>query len=316
MLFFLPRDLPKSAEAVRELIAAGHLPARPLHVLDLGAGLGASWLGVHLAARQAGLPGVGRVRLVDQDGRALDLAKEIAAAVAPGVEVGTRSGSVAEGLAEAGMGWDVILFGQVLSELDRDREPGERLQRHHAHLRRSMQVASADASVVVIEPALAPRARHLQALRDAWIQGGGSIYGPCLHRAACPLLVHPRDWCHDDRPTALPEALVPVARAAGLRHERTTFSWLILRPDGLVAGGPPLRVVGAPPRQKGRRELWLCGSFRDGGGGRKLFRQDRDTREDEGWMDALRGDRVTLDPLPALTDAPRIPADTRVRVGG
>lgn len=314
MLFFLPRDLPKAGEGIRELLAGGLIPDRPLRVLDLGAGLGASWLGVHAALLARGFAGVGHVRLVDVDGRALELATDIAAKLAPGTTVGTRVGTVGEGLAEAGGGWDLVLMGQVFSELDRDRPAEERIHRHLAHWTRALAVCAPDGSVVVIEPALAPRTRHLQALKDAWIARGGRVSGPCLHQGACPLLVHPKDWCHEDRASRLPDALIPVARAAGLRHERTTFLAVILRPDGAVPNGPSLRVVGAPARQKGRRELWLCGTFADGVGAARMFRQDRDTQPEEGWMEAHRGDRVLLEPLPKLAGPGRIPAETRVSV--
>ena len=44
-LFWFPRDLPKVHRAVAELAHAQALPARPLRVLDLGAGLGATFMG-------------------------------------------------------------------------------------------------------------------------------------------------------------------------------------------------------------------------------------------------------------------------------
>ena len=53
--FFLPRDLPKIGGPLAELGAAGLLPPGPVwRVLDLGAGLGATSLGVSAFARASG----------------------------------------------------------------------------------------------------------------------------------------------------------------------------------------------------------------------------------------------------------------------
>ena len=40
------------------------------------------------------------------------------------------------------------------------------------------------------------------------------------------------DWCHEDLPIDLPPWVAPLARAAGLRWQRLTFSYLALRRDG------------------------------------------------------------------------------------
>lgn len=50
------------------------------------------------------------------------------------------------------------------------------------------------------------------------------------------MLVRETDWCHEDLPIDLPDWLVPVARAAGLRYEGLTFSYLVLRKDERSAG--------------------------------------------------------------------------------
>ena len=53
-MFWTPRDLPKVHRAVAELVYAKALPERPLRVLDLGAGLGATSMGFLRALPTAG----------------------------------------------------------------------------------------------------------------------------------------------------------------------------------------------------------------------------------------------------------------------
>src|SRR6202044_548425 len=91
-------------------------------------------------------------------------------------------------------------------------------------------------------------------------------------------LARETDWCHEDIDVDLPAWLVPVARAAGLRHEGLTFSYLVLRAPGPGAdrlvdhigaspGARRLRVVSNIVRTKGKREAYLCGEFAAKGGG-------------------------------------------------
>ena len=83
LVFSFPRDVPKGAGAVRELVASGALAlssGRALRVLDLGAGLGATTRGVARALAASGAAGELVVDAIDTDGDALDLASAIARA--------------------------------------------------------------------------------------------------------------------------------------------------------------------------------------------------------------------------------------------
>src|SRR5579863_3334869 len=96
--FSFPRDAPKGAAAVRELVACGALPRdRPLRVLDLGAGLGATTWGLARALAAAGCRQALEATWVDSDAEALDLGTSILRAKggregAISLQVRTRTG--------------------------------------------------------------------------------------------------------------------------------------------------------------------------------------------------------------------------------
>jgi hypothetical protein len=326
LIFSFPRDVPKGAAAVRELVRSGALvlpEGRPLRVLDVGAGLGASSRGV--ARALAGRSGVGEILVdaVDPDGAALDLASAIVRTRPRegGVTIGLQviRGSAGARLAARGP-YDLIILGQVLSELDRDMVDG-RVSRHALLLQAYAEDLSANGSLVIIEPALRERTRHLHAVRDALLAGSVSIrlnvFAPCLHDAPCPMLPVGNAWCHEDLDVDLPPWLVPVARAAGLRWQGLTFSYLVLRKDGQTqATGRPrrLRVVSGPVVTKGKRELFLCGVSEgaDTASRLKVMRLDRHRApENADWDEAARGDVLTLEPPPTAAH-PRVDAATTV----
>ena len=300
LAFSFPRDVPKAAAAVAELIGAGLLklaPERSLEVLDLGAGLGASTWGVVRALSAAGMTGSVRSLLVDTDAEALAIARELAAA-APADGVTLRVETSARGAFGAlpAQRFDLVILGQMLSEHAPEKTDEERAELHAALLRTlAERHLAADGAIVVIEPALRARARHLHRVRDR-VVSTLAPFAPCLHAARCPMLLRERDWCHEDLPIDLPPWLVPIARAAGLRFEGLTFSYLVLRRDGRsLADGErgALRLVATPRVTKGKRELTLCG-------GPELAHAtllDRDvTPATEPLVQSARGDVLVIEP--------------------
>lgn len=323
LAFSLPRDAAKAAAAVRELGAAGLLRVpgdRPFRLLDVGAGLGAMTFGVHAAL---GAEGGGAVHadLVDHDAAALELAgavaKELARAEAPGpaLRLAPRTTRVT---GRVGQGpYDLVIAGQVLSELDRELDAAARVARHAALLLELARELRPDGALVVVEPALRDRTRHLHAVRDALLGSALAPFAPCVHRAACPALAREGDWCHEDLAVDLPEGARALARGAGLRWEGLTFAYLVLRRDGVslgdVAGrGPGLaRIVSSPIVTKGKRELVLCGELATGPGRAKVRRLDRErSPSNEAWDALGRGDLVRVDPAPA--DGARLGPDAGV----
>ena len=167
-----------------------------------------------------------------------------------------------------------MLAGQILSELDVGLQEAARVDRHAALLAAWVELhLEPDGSLVVVEPALRDRTRHLHRVRDALLAAGVTVFAPCLHASSCPALAIETNWCHEDLDVDLPAWLAPVARAAGLRREGLTFSYLVLRRDArrlanAVAPAPratALRVVSGAVVSKGKREAFLCGELFRGG---------------------------------------------------
>jgi predicted O-methyltransferase YrrM len=327
--FSFPRDVPKGAAAVAELILSGalNLARGELRVLDLGAGLGATSRGVARALGAAGQKGNLLVDLVDADETALAIAEEIVrtrpkeAGVSLAVRAITRDADTYERRTKP---YDLILVGQTLSEMDADLPEAERLERHVALVTRLVREdLTPRGSLVVIEPALRDRSRHLHAIRDAVVAAGLTVFAPCLHARNCPALVRENDWCHEDLAVELPSWLVPVARGAGLRFEGLTFSYLVLRKDDLTLAkalggrlpgdGQVLRAVSGPLVSKGKHELLLCPQNATLPGLLRGMRLDRHRGEPNAPWDHLeRGDLLRLSPAPAEAATLRVGLDTRV----
>lgn len=308
--FFLPRDVAKSREAVRELVETRLLrwPSdRALRVLDLGAGLGATGLGVLHA-----LPGpIPPERLswvaMDQDAAALRTLEILAGRL--GVPVRTR----VEPVRALPARWDLILLGQVISELEGTPET------HAALLTSLLDTLEPDGAMVIIEPALRDRTRHLHALRDLLIARPDppTLFAPCLHTSPCPALLHPDDWCHEDRAVDLPEWLHGVARAAGLRYQGLGFSYLILRRDGLsLSSHARLRVVSDRRCSKGKEEFFCCGRFPDGDDRRRIQRLARERSATNAAWDLLLRGALLAEPLPTRVrpEDAVVPIDLRQRI--
>lgn len=331
--FFFPRDVPKGAGALRELIrhdgiAEGHVraahtreapkvaeavhsedavgpaPAAPLRVLDLGAGLGATTIGAVRALRAAGIDLPVHATAVDVDRTGLTLASRLASHV-PGLTLKAEVSDVARSGVSGR--YDLILLGQVLCELHAPLDPESRADAHAALLTGLLGHLDDRGTLVVIEPALREPSRHLHRVRDR-LADKATIFAPCLHTAACPMLRRDADWCHEHLEVDLPPWLVPVAKEARLRWEGLTFAFLVLRKDGLRRSGR-YRMVSEPLPSKGRRDLFLCGNFPEGPDRRKIGRLDRHrTEANAAWDELRRGDVIE-----AEFDG-RIVADTRVTV--
>lgn len=298
--FFFTRDLPKSQMAVRELPLKSSL-----RILDLGAGLGAASFGIARALER----GEVHATLVDDDAKALEIARAILK------EREGREGEVDlsfETIARdvrtfEGGNFDLVIAQNVLTEMN------DTVENDAARLEKWLSFAREDGSLVIVEPALERRTRHLHAVRDRLAERGLGIFAPCLHARPCPLFARPNDWCHEDLPIDLPDWLVPIARSSGLRWQGLTFSYLVLRRDGDGLGRrfpQSLRAVSSLIRTKGKKEVELCGA-RTFVTARRLDRDASPTNE--AWDAIERGDLVTLEPAPEAESA-RIGRDNVVLV--
>jgi hypothetical protein len=246
------------------------------------------------------------------------------------VAVRAQTAGATIGAATAGTGrHHLVLAGQVLSELDVAAPDDVRVARHVDLLRALLEErVELGGALVVIEPALRDRSRHLHRVRDGLLAVGATVFAPCLHAAGCPVLAREGDWCHEDLQVELPGWLAPVARAAGLRREGLTFSYLVLRRRGPrladAIGGAErpatrLRIVSDAIRTKGKREAFVCGEVMGPEGPvaarSRLMRLDRDsTVENAAWEELRRGDVAVVSPVPEL-ERPRIGADSVVQLG-
>lgn len=319
--FSFPRDVPKSAAAVRELVAsrAVDIPAdRPLAVLDVGAGLGATFWGVLRALAAFGARGTVHVDAIDEDQQALAVAREIIGAHGPRVgELGcTLRTEARDGRGYVGNGpYDLVLLGQVLSELDLSLPADARVRAHAERIVALSETLRPNGAIVVIEPALKDRTRHLHEVRQAVLDTSRlHVFAPCLGGGVCPMLASPNDWCHEDLDVALPDWLVPTARAAGLRWEGLTFSYVVFRkhPRAAQGAGQIARIVSKPRVTKGKRELFLCTPTAAGLDIVRAMRLDRDASELNQDCDALgRGELVEVEPT-LDAERPRITSQTRV----
>jgi precorrin-6B methylase 2 len=291
-MFFTIADAMKIAIPLGELLHRGALPAaRPLRIVDLGAGCGAMSLGA-LAA----LPPGGDTRLdilaIDRDGAALAIARaairELAARRGIAATVATRDDDVQRAALPAA---DLVVIGTLLNELP----AGARIDL----VLRALAALGDDGAVIVIEPALRDTARALHELRDAILGAGrGHVFAPCTRTLApCPALADPRDWCHEDRALQLPRRTAELSRLTHLRDGGMKFAYLVLRrqPLALVDAAPAWRVVSAPMPAKGKREVIGCSAA-----GRVPLRMLRRHRapHNRGFEAADRGDVLVTSAAP------------------
>jgi hypothetical protein len=315
-LFWFPRDLRKVALPAYELFTAGALPKRPLRVVDLGAGLGATSLGWLRTLASTGVE-TARIDALDSDAEALSrmqsIAKEaVRVGLLPALPPITtsvadfRDGSAIRDALKSDAGsCDVLLIGSALVEATRDAgDESARGALVSKYVRDAIDAVNLapDGTVLIIEPATRNETRALHHARAHLIAAGVHVFAPCTHQGVCPMLERDRDWCHEDLAADLPEWLVPIARAAGLRWEGLTFSYLVLqrtagRSVGDLAARPgyvPARLVSQPRPTKGKTEAFASVAGR----GARLMQLDRSVKRDAGKHRALadyaRGDVVAL----------------------
>ncbi|HET7504569.1 MAG TPA: small ribosomal subunit Rsm22 family protein [Kofleriaceae bacterium] len=304
-MFFTIADAMKIAIPLGELYHRGALPAaRPLRIVDLGAGCGAMSLGAIASLAELGAIGPGGgaddagatprldILAVDRDPAALAIARAALADLAARRRIPIALATRGDDLGRARLpSADLVVLGSVLNEL----AAGDRLDL----VIRALAAIGDDGAVIVVEPALRDTARALHELRDALLTAGRAhVFAPCTRASApCPALADPTDWCHEDRPLQLPRRTAELARLTHLRDGGMKLAYLVLRrqPLALVDAGPAWRIVSAPMPAKGKLEILGCSAA-----GRmpiRLLRRHRAPRLRD-FEAARRGDVLVLDTAP------------------
>jgi len=290
-LFFTVADAAKIQVPLAELGQRGLLPqAAPLRVVDVGAGAGAMSLGAigYLRPREL------EIRAFDRDRGALEILRAALGELPPAwrspVELQVVATDVRDLVLEPHSA-DLVIAGTVFNELS----AGDR----RALVRRLLGAVSDRGALIIIEPALRETSRALHELRDYVLaESLASVFAPCVRTGVpCPALAVESDWCHEDRPTELPERAARLARRTGLRRHGLKFAYLVLRrdPDRQVdapgSGRRALRVVSRPRKLKGKRECFACGE--QGRIALRLLRRNRSS-SNRPFERARRGDVLIL----------------------
>ena len=304
--FFTIADAMKIAIPVGELANRDALPAaRPLRVIDLGAGCGAMSLGLIETLARFGIKAALSITAIDRDAPALEIAaaaiRDLAAVRGIDVTFTPRTDETSGTKLTA---CDLVVIGTLLNELPAP----QRL----TLVERALAAIGDDGAVIIVEPALRDTSRALHELRDAIIaSGAGHVFAPCTRTAApCPALANPNDWCHEDRTTKLPPRTAELARLTHLRDDGMKFSYLVLRrhPLSVVEGPGAWRIVSPPRSPKGKHEITGCSD--PGWVPLRLMRRHR-TDANRDFERADRGDVVVISAEPG-DDRIEIVADTRV----
>ena len=245
-LYFAPQT------HVRTTLVLAELPpfpetARPLRVLDLGAGTGAaSWaLLDHLGRRPVALAAWDHSRAAL---RCLhDQFSDVRNARWPDATLRTNCAPLEE-FSPGADKFDVVLLHYVLNELPPDVR--------RSLLSRAARSLAPGGRLIVCEPLVRAEGDVLRELR-AYALGdlGLHILAPCPHERACAL----GEPCHDVRTWILPRSLqiLNAVLRRDLRH--LAFGLLVLAPDAPPASaGLRARVVGSPSHAKGQSVCPAC----------------------------------------------------------
>lgn len=117
-------------------------------------------------------------------------------------------------------------------------------------------------AMMLLEPSTQEDGRRLMKLRAELIERGFSIWAPCTHQQACPLLTHsPRDWCHDRVHLDRSEDWEKLEQLLPFRNQTLTFSYLLARrKTAPVQAATRARVVGDDLPEKGKTRQMICRS--------------------------------------------------------
>lgn len=289
-LYFAPQTHARLAHILAEL-PPFPATARPLRILDLGAGTGAAaWaLLDHLGPRPAVLTAW------DHSRPALRCLHEFFSALRqarwPGTLLRTNCAPLAEFM-PAEEKYDLVLLHYVLNELT----PAARREL----LGRAARVLAPGGRLIVCEPLQHAAGDYLRDLR-AYALGdlGLHVLAPCPHAQACPL----SGPCHDVRTWKLTQTLQILNSSLHRDLRHLAFAFLVLSPEPPAGNGEiqRVRLVGSPAHAKGQTLCPACCS--DGSIHRlQLLHRDFDTAGRKALRHLERGQVLRLAALRPLGD--------------
>lgn len=325
LCFFSPRDAVKIWKPLEELKAARpSLGAGTIRILDLGAGVGATSLGVcgklaqqnpetriEITAVDRWREGLAAFRAMVEQACNSDIGRTTLT-----TQVGDAAKFVSLASKQPGDGYQLVLMGMLLNEMQ--LEDAELL----VLIQRALSLLAPEGALIILEPALKDTSRRLQRLRDGLEEKECyTVFAPCPRGTPCPLLASDRDWCHQREPGLLPGPLAQIAKRAGLRDHHLSYAYMTLTPSGtpklsqvLAARSPTpttsiFRVVSDPRLSKGKRELVLCGPQ----GKQIAMRLNRNQTPNNAHLEqTVRGDYLQIDPAPDHPNRLKIEKETKV----
>ncbi len=114
--------------------------------------------------------------------------------------------------------------------------------------------------IVIIEPSTQTDGRKLLQVRSDLIAKGYSIWAPCPHQDACPLLANSKtDWCHDRIHAELPQWLLNIEKHLPMKNQTLTFGYLLASKKPAPSTNK-WRLVGDRQDEKGKSRQMVCKS--------------------------------------------------------
>lgn len=116
--------------------------------------------------------------------------------------------------------------------------------------------------IMILEPATRQDGRKLLELRSQLITEGYTLWAPCTHQFACPLLTQSKtDWCHDRFSVHAPEWFLKLEDHLPMRNRTVTSSYLLARKEKSPFDfSNKARLTGDSQTENGKTKQLVCRS--------------------------------------------------------
>lgn len=117
-------------------------------------------------------------------------------------------------------------------------------------------------ALMILEPSTRDDGRKLLELREKIKAAGYSIWAPCTHQMACPLLTKSKhDWCHDRLVVDAPDWFMQLEQYLPMRNRTITTSYLLARRKPVPSHlSSKARLTGDSLEEKGKTRQLVCRS--------------------------------------------------------